>query len=504
MFAEVGAYTRISEAGETGSGLDGRDGVRRQQEDCYALARERGVTVSKVYEDNDVSAFKRKVKRPAFEALVRDLADGRLGGIIAYDIDRIARQPRDLERLIDIYEQSRRPLVFATCARDFDLATDEGRFHARLLVSLANKASADASRRLTRQRLAEAEAGKAYSCGRSFGWRDAVHTDPVEAELIRRARKDILDGKRVSTLHREWAAAGVRGAKTPEGKSISYSSVLYVLRNPRLCGFRSYVPLEYRAKRGRVNPAEFILERVDGTPVVGEWEPILTPEEWWELIDELDSRGRAWAEKKPGGAAHRRLLGGIARCGRCGSAMQGGVYGRKSPSYEKYVYNYACKQASGGCAGVTRVGPPVDDLVESALFSRLHELAAKPETERCREAENLERTRDELNQVERDKVELRRFRASGDLSVPEFVREMKRLENVQQKLKEHVADLRESSRPGRHTAARILRDWPDYTVDMRREAIRRFIEAVVIHPTGRGGNHAFKPETVDIVWQRQE
>ncbi|MCW2678806.1 MAG: invertase Pin, partial [Frankiales bacterium] len=40
-------------------------GVERQEQDCRALAKRKGWTVSKVYRENDTSAFsRRKVKLP--------------------------------------------------------------------------------------------------------------------------------------------------------------------------------------------------------------------------------------------------------------------------------------------------------------------------------------------------------------------------------------------------------------------------------------------------------
>ncbi|HEX3196276.1 MAG TPA: recombinase family protein [Propionibacteriaceae bacterium] len=57
-----------------------------------------------------VSAYRRRVVRPGFEQLLTDLASGLIDGICVWDSDRLARQPRDLERLIDLYE-TRKGLV---------------------------------------------------------------------------------------------------------------------------------------------------------------------------------------------------------------------------------------------------------------------------------------------------------------------------------------------------------------------------------------------------------
>ncbi|MFB6706242.1 recombinase family protein [Streptomyces sp. NPDC056333] len=165
----VGGYVRISDIGQIGDDRDGREGVVRQREDVYDLAQLKRVDVHRIYEDNDTSAYKRRVKRKHFEEMVLDLHNGVISGILTHDIDRIARQPRDLERLIDIYEQARRPMVFGTTAGDYDLTTEEGRFQARIRVTVANKFSADAARRVVRAaHSAECSARSSLrSCGSS-------------------------------------------------------------------------------------------------------------------------------------------------------------------------------------------------------------------------------------------------------------------------------------------------------------------------------------------------
>lgn len=44
-----------------------------QEDDCHKLADVRGWSVSKLYQDNDVSVLKEKVVRPEFERLLSDL-----------------------------------------------------------------------------------------------------------------------------------------------------------------------------------------------------------------------------------------------------------------------------------------------------------------------------------------------------------------------------------------------------------------------------------------------
>ena len=141
----VAVYTRISDDDER-DGL----GVQRQATDIRKLVEGRGYTLAGVYTDNSVSAYK-NVERPAFEQLLGDLASGLIDGLAVWDCDRLARRPKDLERVIDLFDA--RPLVFLTSQADIDLSTPDGRFMARLMVNFASKSSADMSRRIRRKKL---------------------------------------------------------------------------------------------------------------------------------------------------------------------------------------------------------------------------------------------------------------------------------------------------------------------------------------------------------------
>src|SRR5689334_6330799 len=88
-------------------------GVSRQIEDIKALAAKLGWTIVEIFIENDTSAYKKRkvtlpdgstayrVIRPEFARMLEALASGAIDGIIVYDLDRLARQPRDLEDLID-------------------------------------------------------------------------------------------------------------------------------------------------------------------------------------------------------------------------------------------------------------------------------------------------------------------------------------------------------------------------------------------------------------------
>ncbi|MFJ9419751.1 recombinase family protein [Streptomyces sp. NPDC101227] len=105
-------------------------GVDRRLEDAEdSRARLRWGPFVKIHKENDTSAFKKRkivkadgpvdwmVPRPEFRQLLADLAHDVIDGVILYDLDRLVRQPRDLEDLIDIVEYVKHPETGATGGR---------------------------------------------------------------------------------------------------------------------------------------------------------------------------------------------------------------------------------------------------------------------------------------------------------------------------------------------------------------------------------------------------
>lgn len=107
-------YVRIS---SDPGGLE--KGVDRQEKDCRALAAALGWQVVRVFRKDDTSAYKqktvtlatgervRRVIRPQFREMLALLARRGADAMIAYDLDRAVRDPRDLEDLIDTKVQCR-------------------------------------------------------------------------------------------------------------------------------------------------------------------------------------------------------------------------------------------------------------------------------------------------------------------------------------------------------------------------------------------------------------
>ena len=235
--------------------LSGQDikSTAEQEKDIRTFVESRGGVYVYTYTEPDTSAWKRKrvrlpdgrlayrVVRPVFEGSLENLKEGRtpdnerMDGLIVYDIDRLTRDPRHLEDAIETVEHYRRPIVDITGT--LDLLTDNGRAMARVIVAIANKASADTSRRVKRKHKAMQEKGISTGGPRPFGWKkDRKTLEREEAKLIRDAADRLIKGATWYSIVADWNRKGVLSSK---GNKWSVRVLQQVMSNPRICGYRT-------------------------------------------------------------------------------------------------------------------------------------------------------------------------------------------------------------------------------------------------------------------------
>lgn len=475
MAVPVGIYLRISDdsAGDA-------KGVQRQREDCTALAAVRRWEPV-IYEDNDVSAFRRGVVREDFERMLSDLKAGQIRGIVVYDLDRLARQPRDLERVIDLYEATP-GLIFASLQGDINLATADGRTMARVMVAFANKSSTDTGRRVKRKQLQLAREGTLVHAGRvPFGWQaDGKSADPAAKAEILAAHERLLAGDKLVRIRDDWEERGIlplspSGKRYGKGERLAHTTVRRILTNPALAGFKLY--------RGEVLADE------DGAPIEGAWDQICTAERLDAVNGVLDARQRSW---QPSGNVY--LLSGIARCGKCTLPMRG-QFARDRKGNKRPVYACDTGASRKGCGGVSRVARPVDDLVIQLVLQDQARQQIKAEREVPPWTGETE-----LGEVMADINELTEAVKARTVSMSVMLGLMPDLERRRDALlRERRAALAEAAQSTVITVG-SLEEFDAQPLDRQRSLVLKSLEAVVIHPAGRG-KHAFDPDLIDPVWR---
>ncbi|MFC9231320.1 recombinase family protein [Streptomyces decoyicus] len=453
-----------------------RKGVLRQREDIGTLA---GGSPVKWYEDNNLSAFKRNVRRPDFEKMIKDLKAGRISGILAYDIDRVYRQPRDLERVIDIYEISKEPLVFKTLSgQNFDLTSPDGRFSARLFVNIANKSSEDTRRRVVRANVAKAKKGKSHATGIVFGWLedDPSKLDPETSKIRKKAVEKHIAGDRVATIMKWLADENVINVAT--GKHFTWGGTKAMIMAPRNWGIRTY--------------NEELIYDDENEIVMGDWDPIFPTLDGWHLLQALKGRD---AHKNPAEANVSYLLTAIARCGRCGGGLKGHPKwknGERTPGY-----NYNCnKQRPEHCGALAIDGPQLDELVQDLVWAQVLRASKQKHVPAATEPWTGEAA---LKDVEAEIAELQALWKAKKVRAASYVTT---LDDLNARKNELLADRAYHSVPAgtRSITEELLSNgWENLSIERQRIIVRKVLRAVVIHPAkSRGGR--FDPARAEPVF----
>lgn len=299
--------------------------VERQNKKAVALAKSRGWTVVNTYTDNGLSATSKAVRRPHYEAMRSAYERGEFDALICYDLDRLTRQPRQLEDWVDAAEG--RGLAIVTLNGEADLTTDGGRMFARVKVAVAR---AEVERKGQRQRDAyeqRAAQGMAHSARRLTGYAADGSVDEAEAAFVRSLFEGFANGETVIGLARKHG----RGP----------SSIRKMLTNPRYCGRRIY---SVKGTDGKVTT----------TTTIGTWTPLVSE----ALFDRVNRRlaDPARVNNVSKSTARKHLGSGLYVCADCGVRLLArGAKGRI------------------GCpsCGMTRGMAHIDELVLGVLWARL-------------------------------------------------------------------------------------------------------------------------------------
>jgi DNA invertase Pin-like site-specific DNA recombinase len=436
-----------------------------------------------------VSAFKRRkvklpdgrvvlrVVRPGFQLLLARIAAGY--NAIAEDLDRLLRQPRDGEELIDTVQ------LAGTTVRSLSGSvtltaggTDDERFVARVMAATANKASADIGRRVSaaRGRLA----GESYQGGRRpFGYvRDSkapkyhkrLIVVEAEAGVIRQAAADILDlGISLKAVARDLRERPAdRRVPTVTGTAWSAKTLREVLIKPSVAGLA--------VKDGKLVPADAIPE------------PVLDVGTWERLRDMLTDPARRTNTSRAN--EPRWLVSGFAECGVCHKPMRVGGGRDRAHAY-----------IGKDCCHVRRNAKAVDAHIAELVVRRLSEPDAadllRPPPRPAIDATRLRAERDKLlRQLDKQA----RMNMRGELSD----RALKAGQREAAGLIAAIdAQLQVSDEPDPLPEFREGRPagvvWAELGTPRRRAIVQTLIEAVVVNRAGRRGQ-GFDPETLDVTW----
>lgn len=358
MKRRAAIYTRVS-ADHTGEQLT----VTRNEDDCRKLAKQRGWTVTATYADNAISATGKK-HRPAFTAMLEAMDNGEIDTVIAWSLDRLARNARDRLALVEACRRHGTVIALVK-GSDLDPTTASGRMLIGILGEVAEMEVALKAERQTAAAKQRSELGRPPLGVRLTGYTVKGELVPDEAALVRRIFKLFSTGESLRGITRILTDEGVT---TRHGRPWNPSSVRSILVNPRYAGRAVY--------------------QGETTGKSGNWKPLVTGDVF-DLVQAKLADPRRISNRQ--GTDRKHLGAGLYLCGECAEPVS-------SWSGQRY----RCRTA----AHVNRSRPPVDRWVTLVVAERLRQggprISARLHGDEAPLAADLAALRDRQAKVEAD------------------------------------------------------------------------------------------------------
>ncbi|MGF1430404.1 recombinase family protein [Kitasatospora sp. LaBMicrA B282] len=560
MDVHAAVYARQSDARENASEAS----TTTQRELGTAEAKRRDAKSVTYYEDLGISAFT-GVERPEFEKLLQDCRAGRINLLIVYYISRLSR----LDPLDAI------PVVVELLNLGVTIVSvTEGEFRKGNLVDLIhmfmrldqahneskNKSVAVRGAKATARELGGYVGGKApygfelraetrlTADGRPIVIQTLVHTEN-EPEVIRdiwatiKKHKDAPydpKGRRhpgslggiVNSMNNE-VIVPTRGAtygKKTKDSAWDTKTVKRILRDPRIAGFAA-VPV-YKVREDGKTTSQIETYRILRDPEtmlpLQIYEAIIPPEDWHELQEWLDGRGRG-----KGLSRGESLLSamGVLFC-ECGAV-------KTSHADAKPVKrSYRCRrrkvlpgQHAGDC---TISQAALDDHVGRSIFALLREVehdhealavlaeatrrfgVANESPERSRERATLVAERaDAVRALEELYDDRKAGGFRGDIGRRRFIAEESALLSLLEAAEARIAVLEEAATPVIPIAEWLPEDpevdpigpgswWNSAPLDERRKFVKLFVDRITVSKSKERGGRGPVHERVNIDFAKRQ
>ncbi len=442
--------------------------VAEQESECRADCARNGWDVAEVICDNDIGASRwSKGERSGYRRLGEVLQSGDV--LVTWEASRAQRDLQAYVQLRDLCAE--RGVQWSYSGRLYNLDKGDDRFSTGLDALLAEKSSEETRQRVLRAKLADAVAGRWPGGPVPFGYRRSltagIEPDPTTAPIMQDVAERVLSGESLRSIYLNLDQRGIRHTN---GTALSGTYLARALQRGL-----------YAAQR----------VHLDNPSTSGTWAALWSIETHRRLVALLSDPRRRTAR----GHEPKRLLTGIALCGKCGGPISFQNQRRGDISQK----TYRCR--TNGCVSVRAdrideyvITKHVLPLLGSVHFDLLlfsDDDDANALTEHRRKADQLQERLDEFTDSA----------AAGELTARALAR-------IEQKLLPEIAEERAKAQPSYRDplldalaqGAREL--WDHGDVSVRRNIIRLAFERITISPVGRG-RREFDPSTVTVERSRR-
>lgn len=313
------------------------EGIERQVNLCKKLCRSKGWEIVKVYEDNDVSAYKNRGHGTAWAEMLDEIEELEIDVVIATNMDRLLRRVPDLAPLVAT------GVSVLTVDRELDLDSAEGEFMATMGAGLAQFETKRKAERQIRANDAKSAKGLPVPSRRRYGYEtDGCTPIEEEAKEVRRLFKDFANGASIRSLAKDMQD---RNVNPGGGKGWPISRIRGILSSVFYGGEIIH--------RGVVSDSEYVV-------------PIVSKELARDVRAILSDPAR---RTSPGGLT-RHSLTGLALCGVCGETLH-------------HMTDYKCRKA------LNHVQIRTKKLEELAMWE-VHKWASENEKTAVEDADSLQ------------------------------------------------------------------------------------------------------------------
>lgn len=317
------AYIRVS----TEDQIEYSPDSQLQELQSYAERHDMVLDPSHVYIDAGISGRQAK-KRPAFQKMIA-MAKGSPAPFDVVLVWKYSRFARNQEESI-LYKS----LLKKECGVEVVSITEEtgdsmfGGLIERIIEWMDEFYSVRLSEEVKTKMTFVAESGKVQTIA-SYGYRKEAGKEPEivpdEAKWVRFIFSQIAAGKPFVRIARQLNDAGQR---THRGGLFENRTIEYIARNPVYKGYVRWTPTGKTLSRRIYNSPDTMV-------VKGNFEPIISEEEFDAVQVLLDQRRRSRKKNEQPMTVKKHWLSGMLRCSSCGATL---VFSPSNDGWQCYKY----------------------------------------------------------------------------------------------------------------------------------------------------------------------
>jgi site-specific DNA recombinase len=347
----IALYCRVSTDEQAREGVS----LEEQQERLKAYCKAMGwSSEARLYIDDGFSA--KSTERPQLTHLIKSIEKNEISKVMVTKLDRLSRRLLDLLTLIDVFQKHE--VSFVSISESFDTNTPSGRLTLQVLGAVAEFERERIRERVMDNMVHAAHQGK-WLTQSPYGYRlenkQLVLYEP-EAWIVRRVFDEyVKQGHGFFSIARRLNEEGVASR---HAKEWSIRSVKLLLSNPVYKG-------TYRWNRIDSSKKQRLEKENKEWIIVEDCLPAIIDKETWERAQsKINSPSLA-----PRSQTSPHLLGGLLKCGQCGSGMSIGWSGSTNNRYR--VYRCSANKNKGTCTSKQYKADEVETWFKQGLFELL-------------------------------------------------------------------------------------------------------------------------------------